>query len=90
VAVETTAGPVHYSTVGTATAWDSFSLPPNCWRTLHNPGPTEALALLLTAGDQRKHIDWCSTVHQAAAAQDLALDASGFVAAKRFVDRAQR
>ncbi len=90
VTVDTTAGPVCHTAVGTDTTWDSFSLPANCWRALRNSGPGEALALLLTAGDQRKHIEWDDAVVQACAAQDLALDASGFVAIKRFVDRAQR
>ena len=43
-----------------------------------------------TIRDQRKRIEWDPAVVQAAAAHDLALDANGFVAAKRFVDRAQR
>jgi hypothetical protein len=90
IAVDTTGGPTSFTTVGTSTAWDSFSLPANAWRTLENSGPGEALALLLTAGDHRKHIEWDSAVVQAATAQGLALDANGFVAPKRFVDRAQR
>jgi mannose-6-phosphate isomerase-like protein (cupin superfamily) len=90
VTVQTTAGPITNSSVGTNTAWDTFSLPPGCWRSLDNSGSEQALALLITAGDARKTIEWDAAVHQAAAAQDLALDASGFVASKRFVDRAQR
>ncbi len=83
-------GDVSHTAVGSATAWDSFSLPPDCWRSLHNRGTVEALALLLTAGDGRKAIEWDEAVLHAAARQDLALDANGHVAAKRFVDRAQR
>ncbi len=90
ITVDTTAGPVCHTAVGTSSAWDSFSLPANCWRTLKNSGSGEALALLLTAGDHKKHIEWSSAVVQACAAQDLALDASGLVASKRLVDRAQR
>ena len=90
IAVQTTEGMVGYTTVGTDQAWDTFSLPPGCWRTLTNTGPGDALALLLTAGDHRKAIDWHDTVLQAAAGMGLAIDASGFVAEKRFVDRAQR
>lgn len=90
VTVDTTAGPVCHTAVGTDTAWDTFSVPADCWRTLRNSGPGEALALLLTAGDHRKRIEWDDAVVQACASHDLALDASGFVATKRFVDRAQR
>jgi mannose-6-phosphate isomerase-like protein (cupin superfamily) len=87
---ETTQGPVTYTTVGAERSWDSFSLPANGWRSLHNPGPVEALALLLTAGDHRKRIEWDASVVQEAAAQDWALDANGFVGVKALVDRAQR
>jgi hypothetical protein len=94
VSVETTEGPVVHTVVGSATAWDTFSLPPGCWRTLRNSsnstGPGEALALLITAGDHRKSIDWAPDVVQAAAHHNLALDANGFVAPKNLVDRAQR
>ena len=90
VTVDTSAGPVSHVTAGTATTWDSFSLPPGEWRSLRNRGEGEALGLLLTAGDQRKHIEWDDTVVQAAQAMGLAIDANGHVAPKRFVDRAQR
>ena len=88
--LDSTDGPVSYTTVGAARAWDSFSLPPAEWRTLTNTGEGDALALLLTAGDHRKRIEWDAGVVQAAAALDWALDANGFVAPKRLVDRAQR
>ena len=90
VEVQTTAGPVSHTTVGTDRSWDTFSLPADCWRSLRNSGSGEALALLLTAGEHRKRIEWDERVVKAAQAQDLAIDASGFVADKRFVDRAQR
>jgi hypothetical protein len=90
VVVVSSDGPTTFTTVGTDTAWDSFSLPASAWRSFKNSGPGDALALLLTAGDQRKHIEWDAAVLHAAAALDLALDANGFVAPKRFVDRAQR
>ena len=88
--LDSTEGPVSFAAVGAAQAWDSYSLPPGEWRTLTNTGDAQALALLMTAGDHRKHIEWDPQVVQAAAAQDWALDANGFVAAKRLVDRAQR
>lgn len=90
VGVETSEGTVQHDVIGAETAWDTFSLPPGEWRTLTNKGRGEALALLLTAGDHRKAIEWDGGVVQAAAAADLAIDASGFVAPKRFIDRAQR
>ena len=88
--LDSTEGPVSYTAVGAPQAWDSYSLPPGEWRTLTNTGDGQALALLMTAGDHRKHIEWDPGLVQAAAAQDWALDANGFVAAKRLVDRAQR
>lgn len=90
VVVETTEGPVSHTLHGGARGWDTFSLPDGCWRTLRNTGATDALLLVMTAGDARKAIEWDTRVVQAAVAQDWALDANGFVAAKRLVDRAQR
>ena len=88
--IDTRDGTVRHTAVGAATGWDTMAIPGDCWRSLHNTGAGPALALLLTSGDQRKHIEWDQAVIDAAAAHDLALDASGFVAPKRFVDRAQR
>ena len=75
---------------GTPTSWDSMSLPADCWRTLRNQGEGEALAWLITAGDQRKRIAWPGETLAAAAAAGQAIDANGYVAPKRFVDRSQR
>jgi hypothetical protein len=88
--IQTTEGERHYRLRGEAAAWDSFALPADAWRTLHNPGATEARALLLTSGDHRKRIEWDPAVVESAARQDLAIDANGYVAPKRFVERAQR
>jgi mannose-6-phosphate isomerase-like protein (cupin superfamily) len=90
LAVETTAGERSHRLHGEAAAWDSFAVPAEVWRTLRNPGATEARALVLTAGDQRKRIEWDAGVVESAARQDLAIDANGYVAPKRFVERAQR
>ena len=90
LAVETTEGPVTHTLVGTAKGWDTFSVPAACWRTLRNLGDDEALAVVMTAGDHRKRIVWDEQVLAAAAEQGLAHDASGFVAPKMFVDRAQQ
>lgn len=88
--VETTAGERSHRLHGEAAAWDSFAVPAEVWRTLRNPGATEARALVLTAGDHRKRIEWDAVVVESAARQDLAIDANGYVAPKRFVERAQR
>lgn len=91
VSVETLAGPITYRARGEAKAWDTFSIPERCWRTLRNPSSTPALAVLLTAGDHRKRIEWDPEVCVSAAAKaGWAIDANGYVAEKRFVDRAQR
>jgi quercetin dioxygenase-like cupin family protein len=87
--VDTTAGPVAHTLHGTPTSWDSFALPADEWRSLRNAGDGDALALLLTAGDHRKRITWDPAIEAAAALQDQAIDANGFVAPKRFVERAQ-
>lgn len=88
--VETTEGPVAHTLVGTPTSWDTFSLPPDCWRTLRNTGEGDALAVVMTAGDHRKRIVWDDAVTSAAASAGLARDASGYVAPKVFVDHAQQ
>ena len=82
-------GPCAFTLRGAAANWDSFSLPADVWRTLSNTGTEEVRVLLMTAGDHRKPIAWDSDVARAAAEADWALDADGFVAPKRYVDRAQ-
>jgi quercetin dioxygenase-like cupin family protein len=97
VEVQTLEGPARHTLVGGAKGWDSISLPQGAWRSLHARGTQSAnatqgdvLAMLLTPGDQRKPIEWAEPVVQAAAAQGLTTDVSGFVAPKTFVDRSQR
>ncbi len=75
---------------GTPTAWDSYAIPADHWRSLHNTGDQEALVLLLTSGDEKKSIEWAREIVQAAAERGWAMDANGCVAPKHFVDRAQR
>ena len=75
---------------GTDSAWDSYALPANVWRSLRNAGSAQARVLVLTSGDHRKRIEWAPEVVTAATQAGWAIDASGFVAPKRFVDRAQR
>ncbi|MEO8187362.1 MAG: hypothetical protein ABI580_08385 [Burkholderiaceae bacterium] len=83
-------GEVSHRLGGTAEAWDSFALPGSVWRSFRNAGDEPAFALLITQGDARKRIEWAPEVVAAAARIDRALDASGHVASKRFVDRSQR
>jgi quercetin dioxygenase-like cupin family protein len=75
---------------GSDAAWDSYAAPADVWRSLRNTGPGAAEMLLMTAGNERKFIEWAPAVVAAAAAQGLAIDANGYVAAKRFTDRSQR
>ncbi len=65
-------------------------MPGACWRSYRNTGTTDAVMLVMTPGDGRKTIEWSPEVVAAAAALDRAIDANGFVGAKRFVDRSQR
>ena len=90
VAVETLDGESRHRLRGSASGWDSVALPDDHWRSLHNTGSVEALALLITQGNDRKAIAWSDEVLSSAAAHGLALDASGHVALKQFVDRSQR
>jgi hypothetical protein len=88
--VDTTAGPVAHRLHGsTGAGWDAMSVPADGWRTLRNAGPGTALALLMTAGDHRKRIEWDAATGAAAHGAGWALDADGFVAPRRFVERAQ-
>jgi quercetin dioxygenase-like cupin family protein len=90
IVAEASDGIVRQRVSGSESAWDSFALPADCWRALRNDGDTEALALLLTSGDHRKRIEWDPAVVRAAGGADRAIDANGYVAPKRFVDRSQR
>ena len=90
IAAEASDGTVRQVLAGRDTAWDSFAVPADCWRTLRNVGTGEALALLLTTGDHRKRVEWDPRVIDAAAAAGRAIDADGRVAPKRFTDRSQR
>ena len=76
----------------TVKGWDSYAMPSDVWRSVRNTGSTDAVICLITAGDARKTIDWTSEVQEAASSSKIGLkiDANGFVALKRFVDRSQR
>lgn len=88
--VHSSEGIVTQTLTGEREGWDSFSFPGECWRTLRNTGSDDAFAVLITEGDDRKRIEWHDDVIEAVARHDRALDASGFVAPKRFIDRSQR
>lgn len=88
--VEADDGLFQQTITGTPTSWDSFSLPAAHWHSLHNVGTEEALMLVLTAGDEKKGIEWSPEIVEQAAAAGWAIDANGCTAPKFFVDRAQR
>ena len=90
IAVESGSAVVPTLARGSAEGWDSFAMPAGCWRSYRNQGDSDAVVLVMTPGDGRKTIDWSPEVIQAAGLLDRAIDANGFVAAKRFVDRSQR
>ena len=75
---------------GTTTAWDSYAMPENVWRSYRNTGSTEAVVLVMSPGDQRKRIIWHPQVVADSGAVGLAMDANGYVADKKFTDRSQR
>jgi quercetin dioxygenase-like cupin family protein len=87
--VDSTEGPLATRMCGTDTAWDSFAVPGGEWRSLHNRGADEALLLVMTAGDHRKRITWDDAVQRQAHAAGWLHDANGYVALRRFVERAQ-
>lgn len=88
--VETSAGPVSHDVSGTDTTWDTFSVPESHWRKISNEGTGDALFIVVTGGDHRKHIEWDESVAHEAAKAGYAVDANGSVGEKRFVDRSQR
>jgi predicted secreted hydrolase len=77
------------SIAGNEAGWDSFSIPPKCWRIFKNIGSEEALIAVLISGDQRKSITWSDDVVRNANDLGITKDANGYVAEKRFVERAQ-
>lgn len=90
IVVESGSAVVQTLARGSDDGWDSFAMPADCWRSYRNPGDADAVVLVMTPGDGRKTIEWSPDVVAAAGALDRAVDANGFVGAKRFVDRSQR
>jgi quercetin dioxygenase-like cupin family protein len=88
--VEGDDGVLTQTLIGHATAWDSYALPAEHWRSLRNVGEEDALMLVLSSGDEKKNIAWCPSITEQAAALGWAMDANRCTAPKYFVDRAQR
>lgn len=89
LAIEACDGTARFRMCGAESGWDTYAVPPGAWRRLANIGTADALVLVMTAGDHRKAIEWDPQVTRAAAASGLAVDANGYVAPLRFVQRAQ-
>lgn len=90
ISIEADDGAFEQRLSGNARAWDSYAMPAQHWHSLHNTGSEHALVLVLTAGDEKKTIQWCPELVAQAAAAGWAIDANGCTAPKYFVDRAQR
>ena len=75
---------------GTATAWDTYAMPADVWRSYRNTGTDDAVVLVMSPGDARKKIEWAPDVVTAAGAAGRAIDANGYIAQKRFTDRSQK
>lgn len=78
------------SSQGASPGNDSYAMPADVWRSYCNKGPTEAVMLVMTPGDERKRIEWAPDVVERAAAAGITHDANGYVGAKRYIDRSQR
>lgn len=87
--IEAIDGMAMFDLAGNQNGWDCYSVPSGAWRTLKNPGALPLQLLLMTAGDQRKRIDWEPGVIHRARSMDLALDASGYVAPLSVLRKAQ-
>lgn len=75
---------------GDAQGNDSYAMPSRVWRAYRNTGDQDAVVLLMTPGDERKHITWTPEVITAAAQAGWGIDANGYVGLKRYIDRSQR
>lgn len=59
---------------------DVFSCPENVWRRFRAVGDTSVEFVLLTSGDQRKHIEWSEDIINQAAAKGFGIDPDGYIA----------
>jgi hypothetical protein len=89
IQLEASDGDYVTSLKGNEDGWDTFSIPSKCWRVFKNIGAEEALLAVLISGDQRKTITWSEDVVRKANELGITKDANGYVAEKRFVERAQ-
>ena len=89
IQLEASDGDYVTSLKGNEDGWDTFSIPSKCWRVFKNIGTEEALLAVLISGDQRKTITWSAEVVRKANELGITKDANGYVAEKRFVERAQ-
>jgi quercetin dioxygenase-like cupin family protein len=69
--------------------YDVLSLPPGAWRKLESVGDQTALAMFVTEGDGRVHLQWDETVRDNARAAGVTIDANGYVAPARLVASAR-
>lgn len=90
IGIDGSDAPVAIAAQGSDQGWDSFAMPADSWRSYRNTGKIEAVVLVMTPGDHRKNLVWDAAVVQAAGVANRAIDANGYVAPKRFVDRSQR
>ena len=75
---------------GTATAWDSYAMPADVWRSYRNTGSADAVLLVMSPGDARKPVEWPANTLAAAGQSGFAIDANGYIALKKFTDRSQK
>ena len=75
---------------GGNSGWDSYAMPADVWRSFRNAGAGEAVMLVMTTGDGRKPVTWAPDVLDQAGNAGYSLDANGYTALKKFVDRSQR
>jgi mannose-6-phosphate isomerase-like protein (cupin superfamily) len=90
IEVESDEGMTSMSLRGQPDIWDTYAMPADCWRSYRNRGDGDALVIVMSAGDGRKMIEWPASTLQAAGDRDVGVDANGYVAPRRFTDRAQR
>lgn len=69
---------------------DAYAMPASVWRAYRNTGTQDAVMLVMTPGDERKHVTWAPEVVSAAAQAGWGVDANGYNGLKRYIDRSQR
>lgn len=69
--------------------YDVVSLPPGAWRRLESVGDDTGLAIFVTQGDGRVHLDWDEAVRRDARDSGVTIDANGYVAPAHLVSSAR-